>query len=30
MRETVSVLGLPDKPIEVDVPKNLVWTSLSV
>ena len=24
MREIASVLGLPDKPVEVDVPKNLV------
>ena len=24
MREIVSVLGLPDKPMEVDVPKDLV------
>ena len=26
MREIVSVFGLPDKPMEVDVPKNLVRT----
>lgn len=24
MREIASVFGLPDKPMEVDVPKNLV------
>jgi hypothetical protein len=24
MREIVSVFGLPDKPMEVDVPKDLV------
>jgi hypothetical protein len=24
MREIAAVLGLPDKPMEVDVPKNLV------
>ena len=29
MREIVSVLGLPDKPMEVDVPKDLVGIVLS-
>lgn len=24
MREIATVLGLPDKPMDVDVPKNLV------
>lgn len=27
MREIVTVFGLPDKPMEVDVPKNLVRIS---
>ncbi|KAG6919899.1 hypothetical protein DXG01_015607 [Tephrocybe rancida] len=29
MREIASVLGLPDKPMEVDVPKNLNITTMS-
>ncbi|PFH45765.1 hypothetical protein AMATHDRAFT_71103 [Amanita thiersii Skay4041] len=29
MREIVSVMGLPDKPMEVDVPKNLNITTMS-
>ena len=28
MREIVSVFGLPDKPMEVDVPKDLVCSAL--
>ena len=27
MREIVSVLGLPDKPVEVEVPKDIVCSS---
>ena len=30
MREIVSVLGLPDKPMEVDVPKDLVSPSAPI